>query len=173
MVAPLAQLDEIWPIAREAGLIPPASDLTFARPHFGPWFDWAVLVALPLASGAALAVAGGIPGAWLLTLTPLMAIAAARLSWRSTSHAADAQQLYARHGWWSRTFSIARQVNVQSVTLSRGPLERWRGLATIHFGIAGGALHFTAVPYADALAIRAQVLDMAAPVDFSALTRPG
>ncbi len=172
MVAPLAQLDEIWPIAREAGLMPPASDLTFARPHFGPWFDRAVLFSVPFVGGAALGVASGIPGAWLLVLPPLVVFAGARLAWRSTSHAGDAGQLYARHGWWNRSLTIARQINVQSVTLSRGPLEQLRGLATVHFGIAGGALHFPAVPYADALAIRALVLDIVTPVDFSALTQP-
>lgn len=172
MVAPLAKLDEIWPIAGEAGLMPPASDLTFARPNFGPWLDRALLFSVPFVGGAALGVVSSIPGAWLLALPPLAILAGARLTWRSTSHAGDAGQLYARHGWWNRSFTIARQINVQSVTLSRGPLEQWRGLATIHFGIAGGALHFPAVPYADALAIRAQVLDIVAPVDFSALTQP-
>ena len=93
MVAPLAQLDEIWPIAREAGLMPPASDLTFARPHFGPWFDRAVLFSVPFVGGAALGVASGIPGAGLLVLPPLVVFAGARLAWRSTSHASDAGQL--------------------------------------------------------------------------------
>ena len=93
MVAPLAQLDEIWPIAREAGLIPPASDLTFARPHFGPWFDRAVLFSVPFVGGAALGVASGIPGAWLLVLPPLAIMAGGHLAWRNTRHAGDAGQL--------------------------------------------------------------------------------
>lgn len=172
MVAPLAKLDEIWPIAREAGLMPPATDLTFARPHIGPWLDRAALGTVPFIGGAVFAALNDIPGAWLLALPPLAILASVRLDWRNTSHAADAQQLYARRGWWNRSFTIARQINVQSVTLSRGPLEQLRGLATVHFGIAGGELHFPAVPYADALAIRAQVLDLVTPVDFSALTQP-
>jgi putative membrane protein len=55
------------------------------------------------------------------------------------------------------------------VTLSRGPLERLRGLATVHFGIAGGELHMRAVPLAEARAIREQVLGVVTPVDFSRL----
>jgi putative membrane protein len=60
----------------------------------------------------------------------------------------------------------------QSVTLSRGPLERLRGLASVHFGIPGGELHFPAVPLVEARAIRAAVLDTVTPIDFSSLSRP-
>jgi putative membrane protein len=172
MVAPLAKLDELWPIVGEVGLKPPAPDLAFARPRYGPWLDRSLITAVPFVGGAALAATDGLSAAWLLTLPALAFLAAGRLAWRYTRRAVDADQLYARRGWWSRSLTIARQRNVQSVTLSRGPIERLRGLATVHFGIAGGELHFPAVPYAEAKAIREAVLQIVTPVDFSQLARP-
>lgn len=171
MVAPLARLDELWPIVAEVRLVAPAPELAFARPHYGPWLDQALVAAVPFLCGAAFAAANGFAAAWLLALPPLALLAGGRLSWSRTSRAVDADQLYARQGWWNRSFTIARQLNVQSVTLSRGPLERLRGLATVHFGIPGGELHFPAVPYSEALAIREQVLAIVTPVDFSRLAR--
>jgi putative membrane protein len=170
-VAPLARLGEIWPIVREVRLAPPAADLVFVRPPYGPWFDHALLGAVPFAIGAALAAAISWPAAGLLSL-PMLAIAAnSGLAWRHTRRAIDEEQVYAHRGWWNRSLTIARQLNVQSVTLSRGPLERLRGLATVHFGIPGGELHFRAVPLAQAHAIREQVLAVVTPVDFSRLAR--
>jgi putative membrane protein len=170
-VAPLARLDEIWPIVREVRLAPPAPDLEFVQPSYGPWLDHALLRAAPFAIGAALAAALSWPAAALLSL-PLLAIAAtAALSWRHTRRAIDPAQLYARRGWWNRSLTIARQLNVQTVTISQGPLERLRGLATVHFGIPGGELHFRAVPTAQARAIREQVLAVVTPVDSSELSR--
>jgi putative membrane protein len=171
MVVPLARLEEIWPIVTEVNLAPPAPDLAFARPHYGPWLDQSLIAAVPFLGGASLAAANGFPTPWLLALPALALVAGGRLSWRRTSRAVDADQLYARQGWWNRAFTIARQVNVQSVTLSRGPLERLRGLATVHFGIPGGELHFRAVPLAEARAIRSAVLAIVTPVDFSRLAR--
>ena len=170
-VAPLAKLEEIWPILGEVRLQPPEDDLEFVRPSYGPWFDQAVIRAVPFVIGAALATAISLPAAGMLGL-PVLAIAAnGRLSWRHTSRAIDAEQLYARRGWWQRRFIIARQLNVQSVTLSRGPLERLRGLTTVHFGLPGGELHMRAVPLAEARAIREQVLGVVTPVDFSRMSR--
>lgn len=169
MVAPLAQLAELWPIVAEVRLNPPAPDLAFTRPHHGPWLDKAVIASIPLLAGAAVAAVNGISTAWLLALPPLAFAARARLSWRRTGRAVDADQLYARQGWWNRALTIAHQRNVQSVTLSRGPLERLRGLATVHFGIPGGELSFPAVPYPEGKAIRAAVLAIITPLDFSRL----
>ena len=170
-VAPLARLEEIWPIVAEVRLAPPAADLEFVRPPYGPWFDHALLGAVPFAIAAALAAAVSLPAAALLALPTLTYATHGRLSWRHTRRALDGQQLYARRGWWNRSLIIARQRNVQSVTISQGPLERLRGLTTVHFGIPGGELHFRAVPLAEARAIRTAVLAIVTPVDFSRLAR--
>jgi putative membrane protein len=91
------------------------------------------------------------------------------LDWWHRSDAVDDHQLYARHGWWRQQLDIARQVNVQSVSIRQGPLTRRRGVVTLDFGIAGGTLSFTAIPLAQAMAIRDAVMDRVAPVDFSRL----
>jgi putative membrane protein len=171
VVAPLARLEEIWPIVGEVRLAPPAPDLEFDRPPFGPWLDHALIPAAPFLGLTLFAGTMELPAPWLLILPPLAFLAGGWLSWRQTRRAHDAAQLYARHGWWNRKFTIAPQSNVQSVTLSRGPLERMRGLASIHFGIPGGEMHFRAVPLAEAQAIRDEVLSVITPVDFSRLSR--
>ncbi len=171
MVAPLARLDEIWPIIAEVGLHPPGEDLQFQRAAMGLWFDRLVVFGIPLIAllvvGAILR--GGIIWPWLLL--PVVLALPSWFSWRRRACATDAAQLYARQGWWNEQLDLARQVNVQSVSITQGPLARRRGLAQLEFGIAGGKLAFTAIPLASARAIAAQVLALAAQVDFSQLGR--
>lgn len=171
MVAPLARLGELWPIVGEVRLAPPAPDLEFARAHPGPWLVRAGLVTLAFTAWAAVTAARGLPAGWLLILPGLLLGGRILLVWRRARRAIDRDQLYARQGWWNRNFTIARQLNVQSASLSQGPLERLFGLASLHFGIPGGELRFPAVPLAEALAIRERVLAMVTPVDFSQLAR--
>ncbi|MGH6787030.1 MAG: PH domain-containing protein [Novosphingobium sp.] len=169
VVAPLATLEEIWPIAAEARIAPPAAELAFERARPGPWIDlWLIAAALAGMAVTGIALATGVTAWWSLIVLAGFALVL-RWSWRHHCAAADAAQLYARHGWWNQQLGIARQVNVQSVSIRQGPLLRRRGLADVHFGIAGGSLEFRALPLAAAQAIRAQVLRVAAPVDFSDL----
>lgn len=171
MVAPLARLDEIWPIAGEVEIARPAPDLVFFRAHRGPWLVRAGLVVVPFAAWSAVAAAQGLPLAGLLIVPGLVLGLRRLLLWRQARRAVDATLLHARGGWWNRSWTIARKVNVQSVSLGRGPIERLFGLATLDFGIPGGTLQFPAVPLAEARAIREAVLDVVAPVDFSRLAR--
>lgn len=169
MVAPLARLDEIAPILIEARLRLPEPDLAFVRARGWLWFDqWLILVA---GLGVAAAVASSLAGAvgWLVLLATLPVGLGFWFDWRFRFHARDDRQLYARRGWWNRRLDLARQVQVQSLTLAQGPLERRRGLARIEFGIAGGRLAFDAVPMAEARRIADAVLAVAAPVDFAQL----
>lgn len=172
VVAPLARLEEIWPILREAGLTPPADETVFARPVFAPVRDWIVLRSLALGALGLAAHGLGLPYAWLVAVP--MAWLALRdwLRWRRKSGAVDSDQLYLKAGWWTRLLVIARQINVQSVSVSSSPLERRHGLARVDFGIPNGAMHLGPMPLAEALAIRDSVLAIAAPVDFSRLNRP-
>lgn len=173
MVAPLARLGEIWPIAAEAGLRPPADDLPFEAAHPAPWIDrWlAGMVLLSAATIAALLDLGR-PG-WLILLLAVPLSVVLWLGWRHHSDALDADQIYARHGWWNQQLDLARQVNVQSVTILQGPLMRARGLARLEFGIAGGSLAFVSLPLAIAQEIRSKVLALMTPVDYSQLGRIG
>lgn len=173
VVAPLATLEEIWPIAAEAGIAPPAPDLAFERARPGPWIDiWLIAAGLAVLVIAGVALITGVVAWWGLIMLAALALAL-RWGWRHHSAAVDEVQLYARHGWWNQVLAIARQVNVQSVSIVAGPLLRRRGLADVHFGIAGGSLMFRALPLATARSIRAQVLAIAAPVDFSELDMAG
>lgn len=173
MIAPLARLTEIWPIIAEAGLHQPGAELQFEAASPGPWIDAWLIELLLLAAGLGIAAYFIGPLVWWgLLLAPLRALAG-WFSWRHHAHATDQRQLYARHGWWNQQLEIARQLNVQSVSISQGPLLRRRGLAAIEFGIAGGKLSFQALPLAAAQAIRDQVLAIAGPVDYSQLGGAG
>jgi putative membrane protein len=169
MAAPLAKLEEIWPIMAEAKLLPPGMELSFARLPKGPWVDlWLMLTLAIILVIGIVYEASAVFAWWTLLIAPLLGFFVWH-DWRHRSQSIDARQLYARHGWWQQNFDIARQVNVHSVTISQGPLIRRRGLANLDFGIAGGSLSFSAVPLEEARAIRDQVMAMAAPVDFSEL----
>ena len=168
-MAPLAKLDELWPILREARLHPPGKSARFVQANPGPWIDEGLITAGVLTLAAAVASRFVGPAAWAIPGLILPFAAYSWFDWRNRFHAVDQDQLYVRRGWWNRRLELARQVNVQSVSLTQGPLLRLRGLARIEFGIAGGEMGFSAVPLADAKAIRDQVMALAAPVDFSQL----
>ncbi len=173
MVAPLARLDEVWPITAAVGLRPPAEDLPFEAARPAPWIDrWLAGMVLLVASTFVASPVLGDPG-WLILLLAAPLTLVLWLSWRQHSDALDADQIYARHGWWNQQFELAKQVNVQSVTISQGPLMRARGLARVEFGIAGGSLAFVSLPLAMAREIRTQVLVLVTPVDYSKLGRAG
>ena len=127
---------------------------------------------LLILGGLGLAAHGfGLPYAWLVAVPIAWLALRDGLRWRHKSGAVDADQLYVRAGWWTRLLVIARQINVQSVSVSSGPLERRHGLARVDFGIPNGFMHLGPMPLAEALAIRDSVLAIAAPVDFSRLNR--
>lgn len=176
MVAPLARLDEIWPIIAETGITPPNETTPLQRGRFGWWLRGFVIIlpviftamaAITVFTGASLARAS-----LLLLLVPLM-LAVVAFEWRSYRHGADISQLYARRGWWHQRLTIVPQVRVQSVEIAQSPLARLTGLVALRFGIAGGRLEMVALPREAAEAIRDRVLAIAAPVDFSQINRRG
>jgi putative membrane protein len=155
----------------EARLVPPGEGLPFARLAKGPWIDLWLLLTVAMLAGIGIAhFATGILAWWLALISPLLGFFIWH-DWRYRSQESDGAQLYARHGWWRQNLDIARAVNVQSVTVSQGPISRRRGVANVEFGIAGGTLSFTALPIETARAIRDQVMTVIAPVDFSELNR--
>ncbi len=170
MAAPLAKLDEIWPIMAETGIMPPSADTEFQRGHFRWWVkDFAIVIPIVLAAMAAVVIFTEISFATslLLFFIPLILLLASALQWRKFGYGEDASRLYVRQGWWQQQLTILPQVRVQSVEIAQGPLARMTGLVTMHFGIAGGTLELFAIPRETAEAIRDRVLAIAAPVDFS------
>lgn len=169
VAAPFAKLSEIWPIVAITGIAPPAPDAAFEKSPIGPWIDmW-----LFTSSNLAIIFAVLYPMLktlvfWLLPSIALLALIF-YFRWRCEMHMINADQIFSRHGWWKEQLSIARQTHVQSVTISQGPISRLRGLARIDFGIAGGHLTFRHIPMERAKMIRDHVMDIAAPIDFSAL----
>lgn len=174
LAVPFAQMDEIWPVVSEAGLKPPADDLPFRRGAGRAWMIWILPVVLALIGwtiSATLALElrlGVIARAYWLLIPAALLI---WLNWRRYADAEDGAQLYVRRGWWRERLNIVDQVKVQTVEIAQGPLSRRLGLATIHFGIAGGNLHMVAVPLAKARAIRDAVMKNVAAVDFSEINR--
>jgi putative membrane protein len=176
MAAPLAKLDEIWPIAAEPGIAPPAGDTEMRKAPLR-WWLVGVLVVMPFVLGGMVAVVmfanSSMAKAMLFLLIPAMLFLVGMLQWRKYRDLVDDRQLYVREGWWRQRLGIAPQVNVQSVEIHQGPIARMLGFCTLNFGIAGGSLAFSALSVAEARAIRDQVMAVVAPVDFSELNRRG
>jgi putative membrane protein len=174
MAAPLAKLEEIWPIAAESGISPPPADIPMRQAPLR-WWLVDVIVVMPFILGGMAAMVlfanSSIAKAMLFLLIPTLLFLASLLEWRKYRDRIDARQLYVREGWWRQRLGIAPQLNVQSAEIRQGPLARMTGLCTLNFGIAGGSLAFSALPVAEARAIRDQVMAVAAPVDFSELNR--
>ncbi len=172
VVAPLATLEEIWAVAREAGVAAPAPDLKFTPSHLAAWLD-GYLILLVLAAICALGLAvfssagakAALPFVITLPLAPFL-----WFSWRNSRSAMDDDQLFVRQGWWRERMTIAAQAKVQSVEISQGPLAKLRGLASVQFGISGGTLAIQTIPLATAQSIRDGVLERVVAVDYSALT---
>ncbi len=172
-VAPFAQEHEIAPIVAAAGFSLPDDTVQWHRPSRAYRFDLALFSALPLVlAGIVLLFIGQL--AWF---APLLWVVAALVAlrqhvlWRFERHAVDARQILSRRGWLSPTLVAASRIKLHSVEIAQGPLARWRGYASLRFGLAGGALAFDGLPLDEARAMRGAVLDSIASVDFSALPR--
>ncbi len=169
VAAPLAQLGEIWLIVAITGIAAPTPDTAFEKSPIGPWIDMLLFTSSVLAIiFAVLYPMLKMLVFWLLPAIALLALIF-YFRWRREMHAINADQIFSQHGWWNEQLSIARQTHVQSATISQGPISRLRGLARIDFGIAGGHMTFRHIPMERAKMICDHVMDIASPIDFSAL----
>ncbi|MGL5838647.1 MAG: PH domain-containing protein [Sphingorhabdus sp.] len=175
MVAPLAKLEEIWPIAGEAGISAPETDAAFRRAPLRWWLVSIVVYAVFALLGAAGLALAEAPlfTIGLLVVPALLFLPLPWLEWRHYGDHADERQLYVHEHWWRQRLTVAPQLKVQSAEIRQGPIARMLGLSTLHFGIAGGNLSFIALPLAEARAIRDQVMAVVVPVDFSESNRRG
>lgn len=170
-VAPFAQLEEIWPIIREAGLEPPPVGAVWHKQSLRAWSDSALIVVVPLVLAAmAVIVLADHP---VFALAPLVFAVLAAFGhwygWKFHAHALDRGQIYLRSGFLSPQMKLARQVKLQSVEIVQGPLARRRGYAALKFGLAGGSLAIDRLDLAEARRLRDAVLESVCSVDFSRL----
>jgi putative membrane protein len=169
-VAPFATMDEIAPIVTSAGFRLPDADTHWHRASTRHRDDGAIME-------AAVFVLAAIPAAIFapfgVALIPLgLAVVFVGLNyyaWEFRRHAIDATQIYTAHGFLSPTTEIATRLKLHSVEIAQGPIARWRGYATVHFGLAGGTFAMHGVPLAEARNLRASVLETIAATDYSRL----
>jgi putative membrane protein len=138
VAAPFARMDEVLSILAEAGFpAPPERTVFRSSPpralmrRMAPY----VLIAAGLTIAAFLfdLRAGiGALGAALLALW-------ATLRWRTHGHAEDARALYVTGGLIKRRLKIMPHEKVQTISVSRGPLQRRMRLATLLVDTAGAS----------------------------------
>ena len=170
VVAPFGQMGELRPIIAEAGFEPPSEDLAWQRGAANARIDAAVFSALLLAPAAATAAVMDRPWLALLLIAAaiLLAVRQAYL-WRFERHALSSSQLFIGSGWLAPKLSIASRVKLQSVEISQHILGRRRGYATLHLGLAGGAMAVSGIAPARAEELRRAILSSVAGTDFSEL----
>lgn len=171
-VAPFAKMDEIAPIASEAGFALPDESAEWRRASGNYYFDRALFQALIPATAALVALVLGYTFVGLVVLAvAVLLVAGEYFLWRFVRHALDPQQVLSRRGWLAPSTRIANRVKLHSVEITQHPLARWRGYCTLRFGLAGGRLAFPGLSLADAREMRSAVLDSIAAVDFAKLPR--
>lgn len=172
VVAPFGTLDEIWPVAREAGFEPPAPDCDWHQAAHAYRNDSIVLVAVIPALLSLIPVAFG--HLWFAAI-PLavgaILVTGELIAWRNTYHALDEKQVLSRSGWLAPGLEIAPRVKLQSVDFRQGPLARRHGYGTLHLGLAGGTFAIGGVPVARAQQLRAAILSSVTATDYSELNR--
>lgn len=125
------------------------------------WWRLSLGALLWLPVVAAASVWNGFPGgAWILLWLPWSAFRAHRQMARIGYHLDD-QYVAVRGGWWQRWWRFAELDKLQSLRLSRSPLDRLLGTASVWLDTAGAsgsiALCLRYLPEADARAVHAQL----------------
>lgn len=179
VIAPLARLEEIAPLAQEAGFPLPPDDL--------PWHPlvafYARVEALRSAARWLLATGvlavnialwpSGVWSDWRWLLAPLV-LGAARSAYRwgelrHQRYALDARLLYRAGGWLAPHLALAAREKLHSAEIFQGPVGRRLGYVTLKLGLAGGTFTVPALTPAEAERLRAALLESMTARDFSAV----
>jgi len=171
-VAPFAKMDEIAPIAAEAGFSLPGESQEWRRASPRHYGDKAVIIGTILGLAAMGNIVFG--NAWIgfaIALVALILILREFFLWNFDRHALDPAQVLSRRGWLAPRLQVANRVKLHSVEISQGPIQRWRGYCDLKFGMAGGSFSFDGLELSDAQNLRRAVLDSIAAVDFAHLPR--
>ncbi|WP_340588141.1 PH domain-containing protein [Erythrobacter alti] len=171
-VAPFAKMEEIEPIAAEAGFTLPDGAEEWRRPSPNYYSDSAIITTIVMSILAVGVIIAGFAWASIpIGLLAVVLIAREFYLWRYDRHALDPAQVLSRRGWLAPRTQIANRVKLHSVEIAQGPLGRWRGYCDLKFGLAGGSFSFDGLALEDAHKLRAAVLDSIASVDFANLPR--
>ncbi len=127
------------------------------------WWRLCLPALLWLPAVAAAAVWNEVPlGALILLWLPWSAFRAHRQMARMGYHLDD-QYVAVRGGWWQRWWRFAELDKLQTLRLSRSPLDRWLGTASVWLDTAGAsgsiALCLRYLPDAEARAVYARLGD--------------
>ena len=138
-LAPLAtrgEAEQVMELAGGYALPNPRHMIPVAAIH--PWLDVAQN-ALFVAFIAGIAALFWSPALWGLVLIPVFGVASF-ISDRPHAWLRDGRMLYIRQGWFTQKIWMLPVAHIQSISFTRGPLERKFGLATLHLDCAGGPL---------------------------------
>lgn len=169
MVAPLARLDEVDAILREAGLDRADYEGGHSDSAWHGSHPVGIIIVPAILSGAsviAFAVLSTFASDYLWAISfpllsiPFMAVIG-WLDWRRRRWHFDGRLLHITKGVLRRRHIILPARNVQSADLSVGPIERQLGLASLILGVPGGKEgqhEVAAIPRGDAAALRQELL---------------
>ncbi len=138
VAAPFARMDELLPILAEAGFAAPPPRATFRgtpkRALVGKLAPW-------LLFGAALSAAAFLfdPRAGIGAAAMAVLALAAALRWRRHGWAEDARAFYVVRGLLKRRLWVMPHEKLQTLSVSRGPIQRRLRLATLIADTAGAS----------------------------------
>lgn len=158
-LAPVARPETVTALVRH--LLPGANwpPQHWQRLHPRAWRRQFTLPALlTVAASVGLAWKEGLPGLYLLLLLPVWLLRA-RIWARHAGYTFESGLVAVREGWLDRRWRFAEVRKLQAVKLSRSPLDRWHGMATLWLDTAGAnafdmPLRVRYLPLDAALALR-------------------
>ncbi len=158
--APFATRPELSRIVDEVPALRLPDQAAFVA--VSPRHRWKEIAMMPIALIIALGLA------WLIWWVGLLAFAAILLfaigRWvAATRHgyALDGDMLFIRSGFWRRRLAMVRIANVETVSVSKGWLQRRWGLADVTIDIAGGYFRIQDVEPAMAFSIAGDLIAIA------------
>jgi putative membrane protein len=138
VAAPFARMEELLPILAEAGFpAPPERSAFRSSPRRALIRRMAPYVLI--AAGLTIAAFLIDPRAGIGALGAALIACWAALRWRTHGHAEDARALYVTGGLLRRRLRIMPHEKVQTISVSRGPLQRRMRLATLLVDTAGAS----------------------------------
>jgi membrane protein YdbS with pleckstrin-like domain/DNA-directed RNA polymerase subunit RPC12/RpoP len=78
-----------------------------------------------------------------VVITVPLFIYMAYIAWKNQFYVITSQRVITRSGWFNRKISLAPVINIQSVSINTGVIDRWLGLNTVHFLTAASSGFFS------------------------------